>query len=256
MSQPLLDAALIYAAHEMLVLPASVSTKRPRTPHGLLDASRDERVIRSWPWDDNDAALAVRTGAVSRLVVLDVDGDDGEDSLCELERRYGLLPDSIEVLTPHGSHRHFAYPPDVGLVRCAVAFRGLPHLDVRGDGGYVLVPPTPGYAFDVSEHPLAVLPAVLIGNTDGWSDRPTEEEVIRLGTRNTVLTSLGGSMRRRGMSPEAIRAALLADNRARCDPPLANEEVENIAKSVLRYAPAERVGTRHRPSEAQEHGGT
>lgn len=66
------------------------------------------------------------------------------------------------------------------------------------------------------------------------------------GGRNNVLTSLAGTMRRRGMSPEAIEQALLAENRARCEPPLSEREVADIARSVSRYAPADvdRQGTK------------
>jgi hypothetical protein len=45
------------------------------------------------------------------------------------------------------------------------------------------------------------------------------------GQRNATLTSLAGSMRRRGMAPEAIVSALLIQNRAKCDPPLPKEEI-------------------------------
>jgi hypothetical protein len=48
-------------------------------------------------------------------------------------------------------------------------------------------------------------------------------------------------MRRRGFSEEAIAAALLVENEARCEPPLDEEEVRGIAASVARYAPAEAV---------------
>jgi hypothetical protein len=55
------------------------------------------------------------------------------------------------------------------------------------------------------------------------------------GTRNTTLTSLAGSMRQRGMGREAIEAALLAENKARCDPPLPEGEVRGIAASISKY---------------------
>jgi hypothetical protein len=63
-------------------------------------------------------------------------------------------------------------------------------------------------------------------------------ERIREGQRNATLCSLAGSMRRRGMSAEAIAAALHIENQARCEPPLGDEEIAGIAKSVGRYAPA------------------
>ncbi len=62
-------------------------------------------------------------------------------------------------------------------------------------------------------------------------------ERIPQGSRNQTLTSLAGSIRRPGMSLAAIEAALLAENDARCDPPLAPDEVRDIAASISRYAP-------------------
>ena len=65
---------------------------------------------------------------------------------------------------------------------------------------------------------------------------------IPSGVRNATLTSLAGSMRRRGMGDAAIEAALLAENAERCDPPLEYREVCAIALSVARYAPSDNVG--------------
>lgn len=60
---------------------------------------------------------------------------------------------------------------------------------------------------------------------------------IMEGSRNSTLTSLAGSMRARGMTEEGIYAALLAENIARCNPPLEESEVKTIAHSVSRYQP-------------------
>lgn len=66
--------------------------------------------------------------------------------------------------------------------------------------------------------------------------QPTGSKITK-GTRNSTLASLAGSMRRRGMTPDAIEAALSAENQARCDPPLPESEVKVIARSVARYEP-------------------
>ena len=71
------------------------------------------------------------------------------------------------------------------------------------------------------------------------ADRFTE------GSRNSALTSLAGTMRRRGMSEEAMTAALLVDNAQRCVPPLPDHEVRRIAQSVARYAPAAAARSAH-----------
>jgi Primase C terminal 1 (PriCT-1) len=65
-----------------------------------------------------------------------------------------------------------------------------------------------------------------------------EDQRLAEGHRNAALTSWAGTMRRRGMSQDAIFAALLVENRLRCDPPLDEAEVQRIAESVARYSPA------------------
>jgi hypothetical protein len=65
---------------------------------------------------------------------------------------------------------------------------------------------------------------------------------ISKGGRNAALTSLGGSMRRRGMSRAAIEAALLEENQAKCSPPLPEDEVRRIAESVSKYEPRAQAG--------------
>jgi putative DNA primase/helicase len=56
--------------------------------------------------------------------------------------------------------------------------------------------------------------------------------------RNNTLTSMAGSMRRKGMTKVAIAAALHAENSARCNPPLDTTEVDGIAASIMRYPEA------------------
>jgi Primase C terminal 1 (PriCT-1)/D5 N terminal like len=68
-------------------------------------------------------------------------------------------------------------------------------------------------------------------------ERHSSANTILEGQRNATLTSLAGTMRRRGFGFEAIFQALLAENDERCQPPLPTEEVERIAQSVARYEP-------------------
>jgi putative DNA primase/helicase len=70
------------------------------------------------------------------------------------------------------------------------------------------------------------------------ADTGGKAETFPEGQRNAGLASIAGTMRRKGMSGAAIEAALLADNAARCVPPLPDDEVRTIARSVSRYAPA------------------
>jgi putative DNA primase/helicase len=130
-------------------------------------------------------------------------------------------------------------------------------LDTRGDGGYVVSPPSRHsdkeyrWLCDPDTVPLAQAPVWLLelltdtpgaprkdAATSATAPKQDAEGAIAEGRRNSTLASLGGTMRRRGMSQEAIAAALQAENEERCRPPLEAEEVERIARSVGRYAPA------------------
>src|SRR5690606_4092098 len=103
--------AYAHAKRGRAVFPVEPGGKRPRTPNGLLDATVDQRVIAGWASRWPTANIGVRTGAESNLVVLDVDGDDGAESLRRLEREHGDLPVTASVRTPSGgSHFWFLHP--------------------------------------------------------------------------------------------------------------------------------------------------
>jgi putative DNA primase/helicase len=129
--------------------------------------------------------------------------------------------------------------------------RVAPGLDVKATGGYVVAPPSLGpngqpYEWIVSpeEAELAESPGwlmdLLARERSKGPALPVGER-IPSGKRNDALTSLGGTMRRRGMGEAEILAALQVANEQRCQPPLEAEEVEKIAASVARYAPADNV---------------
>lgn len=109
--------------------------KHPRTPNGVNDATMDERVITRW-WDKwPDANIGVATGKASKLLVLDVDGSQGQASLLALERQHKPLPKTVTVVTGNGRHIYFAIE-DLATTSRAGALG--PNLDHRGDGGYVV----------------------------------------------------------------------------------------------------------------------
>ncbi len=115
--------------------------KHPRTRRGLHDASADLDVVwrwwRRWP----SANVGVRTGAASGLVVVDVDpAHGGLDSLRSLDAK-AKLPNGLRVRTGSGGwHLYFSHPG--GTVRNSAGTTLGPGIDVRGDGGYVIAPPS------------------------------------------------------------------------------------------------------------------
>jgi len=247
-SQDNLMAALRYAARGFAVFPCKPDGKAPLTTHGCLDATRDPDTIRSWWQRWPDANIAIATGAPSGIIVLDVDGMEGAESLTALIAEHGPLPDTAVVLTGGGGcHLYFKHP---GGLRNAVKIGGWPGLDLRGDGGYVLAPPSvhpngTRYTWESDDVPIAIPPDWLIALVAGNGRiippakvaEPLPTRIVQ-GQRNSILTSLAGSMRRRGAPEEAILAALRVTNATRCNPPLPDDEVRRIAKSVARYVPA------------------
>jgi hypothetical protein len=137
-----LKAALSYARRGIPVFPCEPRGKRPLTYSGFWDASTDARRIRSWWSRWPSANIGVPTGERSGLLVLDIDPrGGGPESLAALERQSGALPATARARTGSGGvHLFFKYPLREE-VRNSAGLLG-PGLDVRGEGGYVVVPPS------------------------------------------------------------------------------------------------------------------
>lgn len=236
-------AALFVARGGRPVFPCR-SDKSPRTEHGLLDATTDERQIlvwwRRWP----DALIGVPTGERSGMLVVDVDRRSrGVERFEELVQAHGgerEWPAAPAVRTPSGGlHYYFSH---IDGIRNSVD-RMAPGVDVRADGGYVIVPPSPGYEFcDCEDEPLPDLPGWLADLATARSvgdpaEMPEDRRILNEGRRNDTLARLAGSMRRVGMEEAEVLGALVQANRLRCRPPLDEREVATIARSIARYAP-------------------
>lgn len=241
----MLEKALALAADGMPVFPCR-SDKRPLTAHGFKDATTDQAQVRQW-WSEWPHALpGVPTGEPSGLFVLDVDRRPGADGFETLEANSWSINGTRAHRTQSGGmHYLFRYPKDGGLGISAGKLG--PGLDTRGDGGYVIWWPAKG--LDVSNpDSLDALPA-WIGTALGSSARedrpaPAEGASVAAGGRNDHLFRVAAGLHGKGLSANAIEAALLAENAVRCSPPLDGDEVRRIARSTHRYP----EGTEWRPS--------
>src|SRR5690349_14149355 len=132
-----MTAAERYLEKGFAVFPCRSGGKEPLTLRGFKDASKDPAQIARWQKEFPRANIAISTGAISGLVVLDVDPrHGGQESLGELQLRNAPLPETLTSRTGGGGmHLFFCHPG--GVIACSTGRLG-PGLDVRGDGGYVI----------------------------------------------------------------------------------------------------------------------
>jgi len=236
----------------------------------VREATTDPEQIAQWWTEHPDANIAVAMGAPSGVWCLDVDGEEGEEALAGLAKKYGhtgRVEAAVEQLTSRGRHLIFTHPGEPVPNKVALA----PKLDVRGDGGYICVAPSnhvsgKEYTWEVSSHPLDHKPEqapewllrVVMARRereapDGTPRSPTMAGVqVIEGGRNDALFRLGCALRTRGFSEAGILAAITAENVERCVPPLDDDEVAACAASAARYEPGalDAPGGESDPTEA------
>ncbi len=263
----LTDAALAYARRGLAVLPLhtieqGVCTcsrgddctspgKHPILEGGVHGATCDPAAVARL-WRDHPAAnVGIATGAVSNLIAIDIDPRNGGSNTARtLKAELGPPPRSaLSLAGGGGQHYMFSYP-DGGLPTRHDQAR-LPGVDVQSDRAFIVAPPSRHvsgrpYRWKNGRDVRTIRPAPL---PEVWLERlraPPEAlkpqttpssspgSVVE-GSRNSFLATFAGTLHRAGSSPEALSAALKAENAARCFPPLDEAEVERIAASITRY---------------------
>ena len=135
------DRALAYAAHGVPVFPCVPGGKTPLTHNGFHDATRDPDAITAWWTRHPNANIATPTGSPG-IDVLDVDVRPNGSGWAAFNKakRAGLLHGWLRAVETPSGGLHLHYP---GTAQRNGSIRGQ-HLDFRGDGGYVLLPPSLG----------------------------------------------------------------------------------------------------------------
>ena len=254
-----LDAALEYASYGWRVFPLRPKSKEPITSHGFKDATTDTSVIAEWWRKTPDANVAIATG--DGLVVVDVDdkpekhgGVYGSETLRDWELDHGDISETVTAKSGTGGMHYYF---NVGADRVPICESSSISIDLRGDGGYIVAPPSihpdtgKPYAWDVSPEDM---PPAKVSSTDkeliDWVYRNRDgaakvdkgqrfelPDVIHDGTRDMTIFRLASSMRSRNNSYDATLAACRAENLARCKPPLDDKTVVEKVNSAWRYEP-------------------
>ena len=262
MDNELLDAAINYSCKSFRIFPLhSVDDqgrcscgsqncdspgKHPRNYNGLEGASSDEIQILKWWKKFPDSNMGIRTG--KGLLVLDVDGDEGEGSLYEIVEKHGKVPDTWEVLTGQGRHIYLQSPTD-RYIRSSSSQIGS-KLDVRCDGGYVIAPPSRHYfgniyEWECSSHPddipMAEAPEWLIRlacmrkkSNRRWGS--SFKTILHIGERNETLFKEACHFRDLGLARDKVEHFISLRNRCDCIPPLKDSEVETLLRSAYSYS--------------------
>lgn len=190
-------AALRYAQRGWSVIPVRPREKVPAVAWAEYQTRpAGAALFESWWLNGHpDRGVGVVTGAISGLLVLDFDGEQGMETLAALEAEHGDLPPTVRQLTPSGGcHVLFRHPG--GTIPNRAGIR--PGMDVRGDGGYIVTEPSihPSgreYAWDVDAHPeeveiaecpawvVELVRAPIVGASIAGTGHPGDEPALLLG---------------------------------------------------------------------------
>lgn len=213
---------------------------------------------RKWP----SANIGMATGQLSGVVVLDADGDEARK--VALQRGLEETP-IVWTGKPGGGHVWLAWPGQA-VKNFARKYADLPGIDFRGDGGYVLLPPSlhaSGQRYRWHEKagiatPLAPVPSWLADRLLGRETATPEPWTapnghldlgaflrgIPEGSRDDSLFRLAAKCRGDNL-PQAYAAWIVQQAARNCQPPFDERDAhEKVARAYAQYAPTPHVDLR------------
>lgn len=253
------DALLLARASKnkqaMNIFPLAENGKVPTGgSRGFKEATTDESQIREW-WEANpEANIGIATGEKNGILVIDIDthaDKNGYASIKRLEAELGALPHSWSAYTTTGGqHLYFKYPDGLSIKSDAGKL-GV-GLDIRANGGYVVAPGSTiddiPYQWDGKYNPSTVpiepLPQrwidylLKVRSPEQYENKPNIcKDKLLEGERNNGLFSVLRSYwaKNEGATLEELEAIALIKNKSLCSPPLADDEVLRICRSIYTY---------------------
>jgi uncharacterized protein (DUF927 family) len=218
-------------------------------PQGFKNATNDENKINNWFTEYPNANIGLVTG--DDIIVLDVDGADGEATLDRLQSELGILPDTRTGKTGNGRHLYLQKSPEITITNSKPS--DWKNIDVRSDGGYVVGPGSlhssgVEYTFVDSSKPIAPLPEswvqALLNHQDKKPENPIGTVVLLSATdrsrpadegeRNLTLISYAGELECKNLSYDDIWTKLKLAN-SRYNPPETDEVVRGKVDSIWKY---------------------
>lgn len=231
---PLFDQAIKYFYLGLNLVPLIEKGKTSIIPwkrYQIENVTLNEidRWWSQWPW----ANIGIITGTINKLLVLDVDGEEGRQSL-------KIASHEAPINTPtarssRGKHYYFrenrAFSSYIGF---------LPGMDIRCEGALIVAPPSIHASGKTYTWEKSIFD-VDLEDTPTWLseilyEKEAEKEAkdksrsgrIPLGRRNAELTRISGVLRNRSLSPETVRDTISKINQTQCEEPLDQGEVDRI----------------------------
>lgn len=242
------DAAIEYAKKGFAVFPLKYRDKVPLTRNGCKDATTDAAQIKAWWQKYPNANIGLATGSVSQnvfVIDLDIDEDrgiDGYHSLEDWQREHGDFPETWTAITGRGGY-HLYYRGNGKIKNRAGIIDGV---DIRGNGGYVVAPPSihkNGNRYEWEYSPDEFEIAKADNNVEYFLSHDDQKQgaaftmpnIVAAGQRNQMLFRFACMMQAKGASDQSVFAATMAENESSCSPPLTEQEVKVIVSSATRY---------------------
>jgi hypothetical protein len=229
----MVECAIRYLNRGFVVVPAN--GKKPALNWSRYQSVRPtEAEVMSWWRRFPNANIALVTGAVSGVVVVDVDGVLSEK----------LTPTALVESSPGHYHYYYAHPG--GIVPCSASVVAQ-NIDIRGDGGIVILPPSLHYdkrgradgrytwLIGPRDASFASLPEWILEKVK--SRQPMAELVKGSGpgSRNVTTTSVVGSLLARYPPQDwelVCWPLIVAYNAQSNRPPLGQRELRTIFESI------------------------
>lgn len=245
-----LKAALYYKNNlKFSVIPVGL-TKKPLIEWKEFQSRlpTDEEIIRWWT-KTPDANIGVVTGKISGVVVIDLDSKDAVD---EFSKFLPPASNAVRSLTPRGVHHWFIWPGFEVENRTGL----LPGCDLRGDGGFVVVPPsknsTGKYSWEVppisgcrEPLPQGILKLLSLERSIYV---PPAGSMFTEGRRDSDLFHTA-MMLARGKMPETEIREILGKLATSCVPPFSVEEAQAKVDSAIQRAKVREHGIKQSVTE-------
>lgn len=257
----MLDAAMEYVLAGFRVFPVK-QNKAPYIKGGVNSASDDPAQVRAWWAQWPNANIGIATGNASRgLIVIDLDVDpekgiDGRESLHAWEAQHGALPATLCSITGRGGNHLLYYSMQRVRNRAGV----LPGVDVRGDGGYIVAPPSVhanGQRYQwcedcsirelldgIAQADQLVMQLIAFDqraqDPEYVSNGVQYDQVIPSGQRTDTLVSFIGTLRKCSTPENVIAGSVRLMNATHCQPPLSEKELQKeVLPAIERLKPGD-----------------